>query len=263
MLQNFIKIAHSWQELLGSIIGATTPLVYWLLGQWYQKQKEKRENLVFLEKVLVHQINNLIDIRQTLKDFFEYKIKELLMHIEANTKEGRYAVDITFYPLFSVNMLDDSLYKIDSGSGYLDNKLNQLVRMSRDFKLSIDDSRRQFENTIQQNHTMCLMKLNSQTAQNEVFKENIESFDRIMKESLIDKNIKIYLKNVAETRAVVSVLREKGFFFWKRKFQYITFKFFLRYSDIRKYRKEAFSRIDKYVEPVVKKFMEEIGGLMK
>lgn len=259
-MEEFLK---TWQELLGSIIGAMTPIIFLLLVKFYESNTQKKENLLYLEKILVHQINNLIDIRRTIEEFLNTKLTKLISYIEESTKNNSYSNDYTFYPQFYTNSLQENILKINSGSGYLDNKFNQLIMMSKDFNLGIEDSKRQFDKTLEIQKDMTNNKCNSPIVQNNTYKNNIKEFQTIMFDNIINKNVEIYLKKLIEAKTVTEIIRTKGFVFWKLKFKYnTTFKYFKNKKNYRKYKEEVYNRIDSYIELKVKNELEKIKKLI-
>lgn len=242
MLYQFI---FDWQQLIGAFIGAITPLSLWFFYQWEQKRRKHKKDLYYLEKTLVYNINNVIDARTTIRIFID-KLDQLIKNIDSND-DLQYSVDTAFFPLFHASPIDENLLKISSGSGYLDNRIVQLLRMGKDYALAINDARNQFRETIKMNKEMAFYKLNAPGPQKKLYKQNINDFIEAIEKDFFKKNTKIYLKKLVSTRVVLNEIRNKGIMKWRFKFE-PHFKYFENQSDLKIFKNETFNRIDQSIK---------------
>ncbi len=242
---------NQWQTLIGAMIGAAIPVFFYFLTKWYERYAQHKEDILLLEKTLVQQINNILDVEDAIKKFLSKRLDFLIQSIDKDTAASKYSANLAFYPLFAINSLTENIYKIKVESGYIHNKLSHLFRISQDIKLSIEDSRRQFENTLQRNDVIAFNKLNSPEIQNNVHKENIKNFKEMVNDNLLNKNIPIFLKQLIHTTAALRVMADLGLYGWKRKFQSRSFRYFRTYKEFREYKLHAIERIESYLEPKI------------
>ncbi|MDD2935342.1 MAG: hypothetical protein PHX25_02595 [Candidatus Pacebacteria bacterium] len=255
-MENFL---FNWQTLIGSLIGVTTPFLLW----WFVEQRKKKDInkkfLYYLEKVIVGQINLLCDIEITLNRFLDFKVKELIDNID-DTPIEVYSADTAFFPLFSTRALPYDVIKESSGSGYIDNKLAKIFSLSEDFPHIINDLRHQFEDTLNKNEKMAFNKLNSPKVQKEQFKTNIQKYEEVFREDMLDKNIPIYFKKLAETLVAVRKKAKMRPVFWKMKFD-PRWRWY-PYQNKKNYlkaRSEVIDKMDVYFENDTRILLESIG----
>jgi hypothetical protein len=252
-LSNFL---FSWQNLVGAMIGALTPLVIWFFIRWYEEYQKYKEKLLYLEKVLVSYINNTAEVRENINSFLNSKVKGLISTIDENNRSKRATIGVAFLPLFSVSPIDDNLLSIHTKSGYLDNKLTRILQLSKDFALLIEDARCQFKETLRVNEVLVINKLNDPMAQNELLKSNLNSyFDTLS--SQLNKNIEIYLKLLVEARVVLYKIRNKGIIRWHCKFS-SNYRFFLNRNRFQNHKDMVWQRIDDYIKLDVDRDMKKI-----
>jgi hypothetical protein len=248
-INEFINILKNWQSILGAFLGAATPISFWFYIEWNRRREKQKESLYYVERLLVYNINAVIESHKTIKIFIENHLARLIEGINQATEEGRYATHTAFLPLFSYPV-DEGLFNISTNSDYLDNKLLQACGMTKDFSLAIEDLRNQFSSTIETNQKMAFDKLNGPKAQNEEFKKNVQEFIRIIERDLFEKNEKVYLKILISTRITAKKLYKIGLWRWRMKFS-SSFKFFINKKRLEKFRKEAFDHIDDFFKEEV------------
>lgn len=253
------QFIHEWQALIGALVGAATPISLWFLKEWYQKRKNHKDNLYRLEKLLVYNINNVVDARNTIYSFIENKLEELIEHIKQNNDKA-YSIGVAFFPLFTIHPIDENIISLNSGSGYLDNKMIKIFKMSRDFASSIDDSRRQFAYTIEVSRNIAFMKLVSPVDQKNQYIQNIEAFREMMRRDLFDKNIKTYIQTLVSARVGINFLRDIGIFRWQFKFS-PRYRYFKNRRELKKFCEETHKRIDKFFKKKVDTQVEKIEAL--
>lgn len=254
-----------WQTLIGAIIGAAAPLLLWFIFESISNRRKRRNNLIFLEKLIVHYINTIVDTKHTVREFLNSKIATAISNIDADTAAGRYSIGAIFFPLFAVHPLEDNLLSIWSESGYLDNKILTVFRMSRDFSLIIDDLRQQFKETLIQNEKMAFAAVNSPAAQNAQFKSNLLNYKAVVERDLFETNIVIYIKHLATALVAVREMSRMGLLFWKLKF---SAKFRLLWSpkDKQDYHLNgpiaAHNRIDRYLKDKLESQLADIHSML-
>ncbi|GEM_PF-993517 len=255
------KLLFDWQQLTGAIIGASAPFVLWWIVEKYQQRKLKRENLDYLERLIVDQINMIIEIERVIRTFIDNRLGELIKNINANP-DNAYSVNRSFFPLFSVRVMSENIHGISTRSNYLDNKLAQAYAMSKDLPHIIDDTRQQFTNTIELNEKIAFMKVNPPQAQKQSYLENIKNFRVSLSDDMIDKNIPIYLKTLVQAQVALSEFRKMGFLLWRIKFD-PKFRFFWKHETFNKAKEDSYNKIESFFEPRVDKILNEISKRMK
>ena len=118
-------MADHWQQLLGSLIGAATPISLFLLSEIYQSNKKRNEFFLTLEKSIITAINNLSDIDLMLHRFVDVTLKVMESRINEDTKSNRHSVCQAFVPLSYTFTFDKGILKETTGSSYLENLVMQ------------------------------------------------------------------------------------------------------------------------------------------
>jgi hypothetical protein len=234
-----------WQTLIGSIIGASTPIFFWFFVQKVEKIQKRKNDLILLEKILVTNINTLGESYNTIKTFLNGNFNDVLKDIDTDNASGKYSASYTFFPLFICNPIDIDLTSINSGSGYLDNKLLNIQKTSKDFYLGVEDLRNQLKDTILLHREIIFNKLNPEKAQNYLYKENLIRFKTVVERDMLSKNIKTYLELLITSLVVLRKINKVSLFRWKFKFSgsfkfFKTQKLFKQYININ----NVFDRID-------------------
>ena len=81
----YIKVFFEhWQTLVGAFLGASAPFLLWWFAEKYRKHIEQIQYLYYLQRMIVDQINLLIDARETVEKFLNQRIKTLITHIDEN-----------------------------------------------------------------------------------------------------------------------------------------------------------------------------------
>lgn len=257
MLENFISILDRWQTLVGAFIGATMPFLLWGYIEQHNKQKKRKEYLYYLQRVIVGQINLLVEIRDTTQIFLDSKLDTLLDRIDANP-DSAYSVDTTFFPLFSVRPLPHDVNAVSSGSGYIDNKVAKIYALSEDLPHIIGDSRMQLRDTLKQNEKIAFGEKNSPEVQKEQFKRNIIEYKKMLVDDLLGINIPVYLKKLVETLVAVETKALMGDLRWKIKFD-PRWRIIFKRSVYLKEREQLVDKMDKYFKPAVDKRLKAIS----
>ena len=250
-----------WQGLIGAFMGAVAPLLLWFFIKFLEKREKYKDDLYYLERTLVSAINNVIDTEETIKNFLDNKLIELLNNIEDRIKENIYSVDIAFLPLFYIFTINESFLNFKTGSGYLDNKIDQIIQMSNNFASNVNDLRKQFGDTIEMNKNMAFYRLNPSSAQNNMYKTNIENFKKTVEGELLEKNINSYLRLLVSARVVAKKISKIGIIRWRFRFS-PNFRFFKNREEFEKFQQdEMFDRIDKFFSKEVDTQVDQIKKL--
>ena len=253
-------LIYHWQGLIGSLIGAATPFLLFWFSEKYRLYREKKERLYYFERVLVDRINNLHDTKRTIQTFLDVRLSQLISDIDLLHDDKTFAMNWAFFPLFSIEPIETDVFRLNTGSGYLDNKIGNVYRLSKDFALIVDDMRQQFRHTIDTNQTMILSKLPNPSHQKESYKENLKEFRKVAQRDLVETNIRIYMKVLIETRVSLTYLSENGYFAWRRKFD-PRYKFFMNKKRFVEATKKTYDLIELFFKEEVEKELTRIGYL--
>lgn len=213
-------LAYRWQSLLGSLLGAATPLSLFLLTEWYQQRKRQREYFFLLEKNLITAINNLSSIDRTLHAFQQVQLASFKKRIEEDDAAGRPSVGQAFVPLSWSFTFDKDLFKETTGSSYLENLVMQVVSTSQELPIYLQDLSRQFDRILTLNTQIGLMKLNSPAAHNQIVRENIEEFEKFLALQTFGNNIPVYLRMLVQTKVALQARITMGLREWKKTFPF-------------------------------------------
>ena len=251
---NMIDFIKEWQTLIGAAIGASMPVLFWFFVEWRRRKRERIEGLYYLERILVNSINSLIDTHSTVVDFLEGNIEKTIENIQENMRNHAHSVDFTFFPLFEARLIDENLLKIKTGSGYIDNKIADVFRFSKDFFWIMEDVRRQFENSTKIQYELALTNVNPTDVQGEQYIRNLKSFKEFVERDVLNKNIKNYIKVLMEARIAVIKLRKIGLLRWKIRFS----KFWILIKKIKKSDRAFYDVIEEFFEDKVSEELKEL-----
>lgn len=254
-----IQFLHKWQTLVGSVVGAATPFILWWFSEKYRESKKRSERLYFFDRMLVDRINNLHEIKKAMQVFLNERIPTLISGIR-DYDEKTYALDWAFFPLFSREPIEADVLSLHIGSGYIDNKLGHVFRLSKDFSQIIEDSRRQFEHTIEINKLLIINKLPLPASQKESYVANLEEFKLIATRDIVEKNINTYMKCLIETRIALAYFNKQGFLRWRIKFD-PKYRFFMNSSRFNKAKESAYYEIEDYFKNSVQEELKKLGYL--
>lgn len=245
-----------WQTLIGAIIGASTPFVLWWFTEMCRRYREYKDGIELLEKLIVDQMNLLIDAKRTIGIFVDEKISKLIQALESD-KSDAYNVGLVFFPLFSIRQLDSSIHNINTKSGYVYSKIAKIFSISADFPLIMDDLRRQFEYTLQNNRELSLLKVNSPEIQKTAFIGDLKRYAQVVNYEMLKVNIPVYLKVLAEAKIALSTLRKIGYIRWQLRFN-PKCRFYFKKENYKKHLESVSDKIDQYFRGDVRKLLEEI-----
>lgn len=247
---------YKWQTLFGAFIGAATPFLLWWVAERYQKKKKYVDELYFLEKILVDQINNVIEMKKNIIFFRDNQLNKLVENIK-NNKSDKFSIDYTYFPLFYVSPLSSKIYNINTKSYYIENKLSKALQLSRDMPHIIKDLKRQLEDTIELNKDLALNKVNPPDVQKDNYIQNINNYKEILERQMLDVNIPIYLKLLIKTREAINELRRIGLKKWQIKFD-PKYRFFINKKTYNEAREHSYDKMEKYFDDIANKIFKEL-----
>ena len=254
------EFIYRWQELFGAIIGAALPFVFWFMTRGIESYYKNKENLLYLEKIIVSNINNVLDIEVTIKKFLDNQLKTLEGNVRKHLASNpySYSADMAFFPLFATNLIEENYLKVSSRSSFLDNKLLQVFKMSKDFAHSIEDFRLQFKETLQSNKDMILNKSNPPLIQNTMYLTNLEAFKEAVERDLLNGNVKTYLNLLTRTYVALMEINRLGIYCWRYKFS-PSFRYFKNYKELKEFKKGMFERVEDYIKPIVEEKLKNFS----
>ncbi len=258
MILNLYKI-YKWQSLIGAFIGAATPFILWWITEKYRQRRDYINNLYFLEKILVDQINDTLEIEKNITDFIDKRLNKLVENIK-NNDSNTFSIDFAFFPLFPVTQLSEQIYKINTKSGYIENKLAKSFQLSRNMPYIINDLKRQFESTIDLNRELSLKKINSPQVQKEMYLNNINDYITLLKRDMLGINISVYLRSLVQTREALDELRKIGLFKWRLRFD-PKYSFFKNKELYLKAKEDSFNNIEEYFRSRVEENLKNIRNI--
>ncbi len=102
---------------------------------------------------------------------------------------------------------------------------------------------------------MAFKQLNSSQSQNHIYENNVREFSRMLKEDLLNKNVKMYMKELILALTTIELIEQLGFFKWKHLFS-PTFRYFKNKKTFQDFKNSVREKIDGYV---IKKITEDDG----
>lgn len=248
---------YRWQDFLGAIIGASVPILFWFFVKFIEVRRQRKEDLLYLQKNIIYNINIISDIHDTLKKFIDDQFAKLIINIDDRIQKDKYSADRAYFPLFSLCLIDDSLLSRHSGSGYVDNKILQVHKITKELSMGIIDLRHQFNDTISINMNMAFSKMNPPIFHNNQFKDNLNEFKDMVDRDIFTQNIPTSIKVLAETLVAIECINRIGLFRWKYKFSG-SFKYFRKHSDFKGFKNNTYERISAFLKGDLDKKIEEI-----
>jgi len=253
---SFINLLDHWQQLVGSFLGALTPIGLFLINEEYQRRKKQKDHLILLEKSLVLAINNLAGIDKMLHIFFDTSINNLKNGIIADSAAGRYSVGQAFVPLSSTFSFDREIMWETTNSSYIENLKLDVFSTSQELPLLLQDISRQFDRTINLNTQVGIGKLNSPDMHNKIFLQNLDEFKIFLSKQIFEHNIPVYLKKLVSTLVALQKMNKLGLKKWRQ-----TFPFKPPFSnDVSDKMTEYFKKeVDEYISNLQKDFTSKLS----
>jgi hypothetical protein len=245
-----MALLHEWQDLIGAILGASAAFFVWYFAEKYKQRREFNEKLYYIHRLLIDQINSVIDTQETIERFLDQKLGFLIDH-QRIEGENEYSVDTAFFPLFSTRGLNSDIHRESSGSAYIDNKMMWAYKISQDLPLMIEDLRGQFHETLKFNKEICFNKLNSPKLQRGIYLSQLSQYREVLKREVLGHNVPTFLKVLTEALVPLVELREIGLLRWNLRFGG-HFKYFKNKDDFSRFRKNGYDRLENFFEAKVK-----------
>lgn len=242
-----LDLIYKWQDLLGAIIGAGVPISFWFFIEWYQRNQKRAEHLMLLQKMLVNAVNNVEDTKRTIEMFRDKKLNVLIKNIDLRTKQNSYSIDTIFFPLLHSETISERVLDVTIQSSYLQNKIVRLVPMSKDFAVTIDDARRQFDSVIDMHKQMLFQKMNPLVGvHNESYKQSMIGFRKFITDEFLNTNLRIYSNHLMISLMAVKLMTQWGFWRWRLIFS-PHFCYFISRESLNHWHKNAYDCVEKYV----------------
>ncbi len=257
-----ITFLDHWQTLIGSMIGAASAFLLWVIAESYRQISERKERLISIEKFLGIHTLLVADTYQAIVEFLNGRLTGLINNIEENISTASYHVGITFFPILSLEPLDSNILNLHTGSGYVDTKLLVVIKRSRDFRDMIEDIKRQFETTLSNNRELVLSESNSAQEQKQQFLEQLKQFKLVMNQEILENNIPLCVKELIQAQVSIKELTKKRLWRWKLKFN-SSFKYFRDKKQMDLYIKNTHERIDSYLKEKFTNRFKEVNTEFK
>ena len=210
-----------------------------------------------LERVLVLSINNVLDLHVSVSRFVDETLPKTFGGIDSGSDTNSYSIGTAFFPLVSTSVLPDEILSRSTWSGYIDNRAIRMLGMSKDFALTIEDMKRQFEATIEQSNMFGLQKLMTPEKQRETATQYMQQYIDFVNRDFFGTNVPNYLHALVDVRMAVGVLRSKGIIAWKWKYS-PAFKYFKDRTSYKKYADEIQTHVDADLSPGVEREYEQL-----
>ncbi len=247
---------REWQDLIGAFIGAFSAFFLWWVSERYTRYIQRKDDIYFIHKCIVDQVNTLLETKRTLSLFVDDKLTKFLLDEEKET-DNAYLVDMAFFPLFSTRPLVEEFQKKTTGSGFIDNKILRAYAVSQDLPHIIDDIRKQFDSILNLNKEMVFGKFNTPSIQRASYLKHLVNYKETTVNQMINTNIPIFLKLLTECLVAIEDLRDRGILKWKLKFD-SKFHFYWNKKSFEDDRNKTFDRIENYFLPIVKERLRKI-----
>ncbi|MBP9732640.1 MAG: hypothetical protein KBD29_04250 [Candidatus Magasanikbacteria bacterium] len=252
-------ILFKWQELSGAIIGASTPIIIALIGLYLRRKSRHKEKLKQLDRTLVLAIKTTIESKATLENFF---LKVLKPYVENGfIPDQKYQLDLVFIPAVVGTGLSLDVKDIDSGSGYIDSNILLCLALSRDFELSLSDSRRQLGDTYQLYKELALSGKVTPQEQVGHLKNAITSFSEAFYNILVKHNAQVLSDKLIQTKIALDYFQSHPLL-WRLKFTR-SFRLYKNQVNFENGMEEIFKKIDDFFLSKFTSEQERVRGSME
>lgn len=241
------SLFYNWQTLVGSIMGASASFILWMISEYRKSKSQRKERLIFLNKLIAINLLTVADTYRTINKFLDDKLKKLVTKAEEYKDSDEYFVGTIFIPLFLVEPIEISSSNLNTGSSYVDSKIIQVIKTSRDFSSNIEDARRQFSTTLEHHRELALMKRVPAQKLNQQFKRDLENYSKFTREEILENNIPIYIEQLTLAQVSLNEYAQKGFYRWHNMFK-PNFKYFKSMKQMRIHEKNVHERIDSHLK---------------
>ena len=92
MLEGIKFFLHEWEQLVGSFMGASATIIVWWVAEKYQQVNRKKEEVLYLERVIVDQINMVLEAEKITNIFIDETLERLKKDV-SNNPEGVYSIN--------------------------------------------------------------------------------------------------------------------------------------------------------------------------
>jgi hypothetical protein len=184
---------QDWGFLLGVVLGALITFLIDVYKGKVQDKKTRREFIEFQYIEVISHLNAVVEVREALEQFLK-KLQHFIEQTDINS--DKYDVGVIFMPKMSSRPMSNRITEKTTGSSFLNTYLSQSQHHSRELDIELDDLKQQLEHTCSRNERMSFLKVNSAQAQKKQFMENLSSFNLIIRETILGKNLPIQIKNL-------------------------------------------------------------------
>lgn len=262
-LRDDTTLLFKWQTLLGAIAG---PVLAFLLSVFFtsarQARKEIKENIRRIEIALTTVLNDIYEIRESLKNFIE-NLKGIVAETKAfNNNDSYFLIRAVFPPLKEI-AFDSEISVLRSRSLYLHNKLVWISGGVRNANISVNEIKEVYRGLIEDNQRFSVSKLMTSQQQRETYIQSLESF------VIFTENFLEYLEKGIEMLVQAKVfnlrLKEGGFRWMLWRYEGISFKYFKNKKEIVEYKTilNMQNRIDEKIQDEVAKLLKEAERRIK
>lgn len=237
---------YEWQTFAGALLGAAAPIAVLITERYLNTRKARKDAVELLLFELNEQLIQTTEINNILEDFF-YTVQRLIERIDVNNTET-YSVQKAYFPAFSVKTLSDSVAGFLYQSAYVSFKVRKVHSISHEMRYMVDSLKTQFDDTITGNRELALSKVNSAQRQKEEYKQNLKAYSQVLREKVIDGNLKTYINLLCELVAITEELHKTSRIAWLFKFDH----FYHFYTTSKKYKNaknNTYKNMDKYFQP--------------
>ena len=209
-------ILFKWQTLIGSAIGAASPLLIWFVIEKISKEKGRREKLRLIHRLLATEVNRLNEFKNNLDHFFETKLDRKVQSLKDNT--DRVDIGEIFLPISFLPEAHESFISTETGSGLLDNQLSLLHGMIQDIRAGQDEMRHQLRTALEIHRQLCVLEKGNPQERSRELVSNLEAFKKALSEEEYEKNLPTILKALIFAMVVTKDVEKH--FVWYRTLRF-------------------------------------------
>lgn len=239
-----IEFLKEWQTLIWAIIWVSGSLIVWWVAKVLSDREKSYQNLLFLERVTVDNLNSILSAQQTIETFLHSKLDKFIDELR-KTPTNSFILWKVFFPLFEVSRLNDDTIKNTTWSWYIDNLVLRLYDLTNNLPVIISDFRSQFEWIWEMNMILYQDKRISADELKEIYLKHLESFRLVLSKEMLEINLPICLKSAVQLHESLIDYTRLWRFNWNLR-HHPFWRYYTNYALYLKDKEKNFVIIDNY-----------------
>lgn len=262
-----VQTLREWQSLVGVIVGAFVGSLMSLIGFYMREKfsfwKDIKEGKRRVEVSETRTINDMYDLLVGLQEFI-LRVRSMIAEIDKIMADNtKYYLEETNFPPLQV-FRDETLPNLRTRSYYVHNKVLWADAGTIRVIAILQEMKMNFSSLSRKNEFLVGAVAAKQREQKETYKANLEDFLNGVEKSFVPY-IHQGIEVLMQIKVYNSMMRGRRSWFYKWKYEGVSFKYFKNRKEIEKYNEEldCIDRIDGLIADRVNKNLEEGRTLLE